>query len=525
MIRDGTLRMMVALVGLLVLAAGLPVPAGAQGNVLRVAIETNPPTLDPHMSTAFVVRELSGHVFEGLINIGEDYGLVPQLAKSWEISADGKTYTFFLREGVRFHNGKVMTAADVKASIERFMKVGARARDLAVIDSIEIVDDHTVRIRLKEALGAFPGLLANPVTIVAIMPKELVEGATEHLRVPNLVGTGPFLYESWVPDQRIVLKRFESYTRDTSQPKSGLAGDRMALVDEVRIIPVLETASRVAGIERGEYDVATSLPWTSYNRLAEHAQVNPVVIRPFTQVILQLNQNIPPFNDLKVRQAVQAGLNMDVVMRAVAGGQTAAYRLQPSLFFPEQEVWYSDVNGHLYDQRDLAKARRLLQESSYDGQPIILLTNRDIDWLYRTALAVQPQLEAIGFKVELRVLDWPGQVAAQRDGRGGQGDFHIATNGVSTRPEPSAWNYLFQCGATYESYGYCDGEMDAYLMAGMVSLNPAERRQAYVDVQKRFHETIPFLRIGDLFILDAFRTNVHGFETWFLRRYWNVERR
>src|SRR5690606_28131689 len=100
------------------------------------------------------VRELSNHVFETLVNIGQDYGLAPQLATHWDVSEDGLTYTFHLRRGVKFHNGKEMTAEDVKASIERFMRVGARAADLRSIDQVRVVDPYTVEIVLKEPLGA-----------------------------------------------------------------------------------------------------------------------------------------------------------------------------------------------------------------------------------------------------------------------------------------------------------------------------------------------------------------------------------
>src|SRR5690606_3086385 len=120
--------------------------------------------------------------------------------------------------------------------------------------------------------------------------------------------------------------------------------------------------------------------------------------------------------------------------------------------------------------------------------PIIFLTNRDYEWMYRAALAVVPQLEAIGFNVELRIVDWPSQVAIQRDGRNGKGDFHMATNGISTRPEPSAFNYLLQCGATWETYGYCDAEMDQYLHQGLQGRTTEERKAAYDRVQQRFYE-------------------------------------
>lgn len=494
--------------------------ATAQGpKVLRVATDTNLPWLDPHMGTAFTLRELSSHVFEGLVTIGEDYGIIPQLAESWTVSADGTEYTFKIRSDVRFHGGRTVTAEDVKASIDRFVQFGARRGDLGAIRAVTVVDPLAVRIALKEAQGSFLGALANPVALLAIMPKELVENAKDPLQPPRLVGTGPFRLADWVRDQQITLKRFDDYSRDRRMPASGLGGDRAALVDEVHIVSTGESATRFAGLERGDFDYAMALSPTAYERLRASTALEPIVLKPFTQVILQLNANRPPFNQVKARQAVSRGLDMEAVMRGVTGNQPAFYRLQPSVFFPEQRVWHSTAGQELYNRKNVDLARRLLKESGYDGRPIALVTNRDIEWLYRAAVPVKPQLEAIGFKVDLAVGDWPGQIARQK-----AGDFDMATNGISTRPEPTGFDYLFRCGASYETYGYCDPEMDRALAAGVREREPERRAQAYAQAQKQFYESVPLVKIGDMFQLDGASKAVKGYRVFFLRRFWNVSK-
>jgi peptide/nickel transport system substrate-binding protein len=498
--------------------AGLA-PADAQPKVLRVATDTNLPWLDPHMGTAFTLRELSSHVFEGLVTIGEDYGVIPQLAESWTVSGDGLDYTFKLRASVKFHNGKTVAADDVKASIDRFVQFGARKGDLAKVAAVTAVDPLTVRITLKEAQGSFLGAMANPVALLAIMPKDLVAGAKDPLQPPNLVGTGPFRLAEWVRDQQITLKRFDDYARDRRRPASGLGGDREALVDEVHVISTGESATRLAGLERGDFDYAMALAPTAYERVRTAAALEAVVLKPFTQVILQLNAGRAPFNQVKARQAVSRGLDMEAVMRGVTGNQPAFFRLQPSFFFPEQRVWHNTAGQDLYNAKNLELARRLLKESGYDGRPLVLVTNRDIEWLYRAAVPVKPQLEAIGFKVELAVRDWPGQIAQQKEGQ-----FDMATNGVSTRPEPTGFDYLFRCGASYETYGYCDPEMDKALAAGVREREPEKRAQAYAQAQRQFYETVPFVKVGDMFQLDGASKAVKGYRVFFLRRFWNVSK-
>jgi peptide/nickel transport system substrate-binding protein len=258
---------------------------------------------------------------------------------------------------------------------------------------------------------------------------------------------------------------------------------------------------------------------TAYERVRGAAALEAIVLKPFTQVILQLNASRAPFNQVKARQAVSRGLDMDAVMRAVTGNQPAFYRLQPSFFFPEQRVWHNTIGQELYNGKNVDLARRLLKESGYDGRPLTLVTNRDIEWLYRAAVPVKPQLEAIGFKVELAVRDWPGQIAQQKEG-----NFDMATNGVSTRPEPTGFDYLFRCGASYETYGYCDPEMDKALAAGVREREPERRAQAYAQAQKQFYETVPFVKVGDMFQLDGASKALKGYRVFFLRRFWNVSK-
>ena len=504
---------------LLVVLVASAAPAIAQqaSKVLRVATDTNLPWLDPHMGSAFGLRELSSHVFEGLVTIGEDHAVIPQLADGWTVSSDGLQYTFKLRAGVKFHNGKTLTAEDVKASIERFVQYSVRRGDVAAVQSVTVVDPLTVRISLKEAQGSFLGAMANPVSLLGIMPKEIVEGAKEPIQPPNLIGTGPFRLVEWQRDQRIILRRFPDYSRDRRMPQSGLGGDREVLVDEVQIISIVEIATRLAALERGDVDYAISLAPSSYDRLRASATNVPIIIKPFTEIVLQLNANRAPFNNVKARQAVSRGLDMEPIMRAVTGNQPAFYRLQPSFFFPEQKVWHNTEGSNVYNSKNVDLARQLLRESGYDGRPIAFVTNRDYDWQFRTAVSVKPQLEAIGFKVDLQVRDWPGQIAQQQET-----NFDMATNGVSTRPEPTGFNYLFQCGAGRETYGYCDPEMDKWLIAGLRAGDPNQRAQAYAMAQRQFYETVPLVKVGDLFILDGASKALDGYRVFFLRRFWNV---
>jgi peptide/nickel transport system substrate-binding protein len=511
----------VIVAGLLIILTAIAGPALGQSQaprVLRIATDTNLPWLDPHVGPQFALREIATHVFETVVTVGADHGVIPQLASAWTVSPEGLHYTFTLRSGVRFHNGKILNAEDVKASLERYLQVGVRRADLGGIQTVTVVDPLTVRVSLKEPQGSFLGVLAVPLGMIAIMPKEIAERSREPLTPPNLIGTGPFQLVEWQRDRQITLRRFPDYSRD-ARPASGLGGERRAMVDEIHVISILESGTRLAALERGDVDYAIALPPTSYERLVNSSTLRPVVIKPFVQVVVQMNASRPPFNNVKARQAVSRGLDMEAIMRAVTVNQPAFYRLQPSIFFPEQQVWHNMEGRTVYNSKNLDLAKRLLQESGYDGRTITFVTIRDIEYMYRAALTVKPQLEAIGFKVDLAIRDVPGQIALQRDW-----NFDMATNGMTTRTDPTAYNYLLQCGASWETYGYCDNDMDKWLVVGLRIRDPERRAHAYAQAQRAFYDTVPFVKIGDFHSMDGANQALKGYQVFFQRRFWNVSK-
>ena len=158
------------------MALGVGVPAGwagapVQGGVLRVALTASAPTLDPHAGTHLAIREIGFHLFENLLTFDAKFQIVPQLAERWEVSADGKVYTFHLRTGVKFHNGREMTAEDVKASVDRFRAIAPRRNELDDMEKIEVTGPATVRVTLKRVNAAFLAAIANPICQLAILPK------------------------------------------------------------------------------------------------------------------------------------------------------------------------------------------------------------------------------------------------------------------------------------------------------------------------------------------------------------------
>lgn len=513
------------MLALAVLAVMLIVPAGtfAATDVVNVALDASPTTPDPHWSTQTSSRIIAAHVFECLVTTGENYEVIPQLATGWTSSEDGRVWRFYLRKGVRFHNGKEMTADDVKASVERFMAVSPRKGDLSFVDRIEVAGPYEVDFYLKEAAGTFLEALANPHVLVAIMPAEIARAkANEELKPSEVIGTGPYKLVQYYPDVRIQLERFEGYTPDTSRPMSGLGGEKRAIFKTVNFLPVREPAARLAGLEGGLYDFAQGIPIANYGTiLAKKGIIEPEIVKPQWGIYLEINHAEYPTNNVKFRQALMAALDMKAIMEVVTGGNEAFYRVQPSVFFPEQTAWYTPAGGEVYNRPDLEKVKRLLKESGYRGEPIVILSNQSYDWMYRTTLAVFQQLRAAGINAKLEFSDWATQLAKARSLKG----WHLNQTGWSLRFSPAALGVSLVTGGG-NAYGYSNPRMDSLFARLARELDPAKRKAIYEEIQRLIYTDIPILRIGDYFGLDARRSDLVGYKSWYvIPRMWNVSRK
>src|SRR5437870_5270180 len=248
-------RGFVALVATLLLASSASAAeTPKRGGVLRVGNLGEPPSLDAHWTTASITETLTNHLYEGLYSLDASNRPIPMLAESHTVSRDGLTYTFKLRQGVKFHNGKEMTSEDVVPSLARWSKQSIYGKALfAQVADWKALDKYTVEMKLKEKSAIVLISLAVPNNFGAIYPKEIAEKFPPEVKATEWVGTGPFKLAEWKPDQYIRMVRFDEYRSRNEQP-NGYGGGKTAYVDEIRWHPVPEVATRVAQVETGELD-------------------------------------------------------------------------------------------------------------------------------------------------------------------------------------------------------------------------------------------------------------------------------
>ena len=491
-----------------------PLAATAQetpraGGVLKAAMIGEPPTLDTHTTTATIAYQIAWHIFETLYTYDRSFQPIPLLAESHTVSDGGKRYTITLRKNVKFHNGATLTAADAAASLMRWGRVHTTGKTIfKTVEAVEAKDPLTLVIHLKEPSGSLLYALGSPY--LAIHPKSVIESAGEQ-PVKEYIGTGPFRFVEHRPDRHIRLARFKDYSARSDAP-DGLGGKRTAWVDEIRFMPVPDLAVRVAGIESAEYHFAQTLKPDQYDRLKQNPKLDLPIVNPSSWVTAAPNHKQGVMTNKKIRQAMQAALDMDAVMTG-AMGHKAFFRVDGALYFPEQGVFHTPVGVTAYNLKNKERARSLLKEAGYTGQPIRWLTTKEYDYHYNSAVVAKQQMEDVGFKVDLQVVDWATVV--QRRSKPELWD--VFTTGITFGPDPALTSNL-QC--NWPGW-WCHEEKERLLAELLRENDPKKRRAVIEKIQAVFYEDVGRIKMGDVFALYATR-DLKGFNSGPFLHFWDT---
>jgi len=489
-----------------------------KGGELTFASEAKINSLDMHASNVISTRNVAMNLYESLMTRNEKNEPILELADSLAVSPDGMSFTFKLRPGIHFHNGKELSSADVVASFDRYAKIGLERAMLENVEKWEAPDGATFVIRLKKAQPTFIEDLSSFSVPIVIIPAESKDDPPQRL---NIVGTGPFQLVEFVPDSHVKLKRYEGYKPNTQLgERTGFGGYKVACLDSINYRIVTEPGARVAGLETGEFQAVEDVPTKAQAELKKNTKITLLPLENWWIHAAYPNTAIPPTDNLLVRKAIQAALDMDEIMEASTDG---AYRLNVGFQYPGR-ITYTDAGKETYNIKNPELAKKYLKEAGYNGEPLILLTNKDYTSMYNAALVVAEQLKAIGMNVKLEVLDWPASL--QRWDKGGPG-WNFFFNGTGTQPAlgPLATMKFF-VPPTNIAYHPKDNVADPDLVAAyadMVSQPKAEDRQAaFARMQKVILEKVYALPFGSLTKVQAVRENVKGFTPFRIPRFSNV---
>lgn len=500
------------------LLASLAPPAGhAQsdapkpGGTLIYANNSGPGALDPQMSASLVELEVIHHMYEGLVTIDENYDTKPLLAKSIDVSDDGRTFAFHLREGLKFHDGSDLTSADVLATFERYAKISPNAKALAGVEGYETPDPLTFVVKLKETNAVFVDVLKTPVYPFVILPAEAKD---VEARMIDPVGSGPYKLGEWVKDSHLTLERFDGYVADDRPGPDGYAGRKTALLDKIRYNFVPEANARVAAMQTGEADVTTALPDELLARLSGQKGIKPVVIFPFCQQYLIVHSQQAPTNDPKIREALRTAVDVDEMI-AVTGGNG---RKNHSMVYPEGAYYQGDAMAKYYDQADPETAKALLEEAGYDGQELVLQTNTNYDYMRDSILVLAEQLKDAGFKVKIDITDWTTNASNMQKGTGG---WNVSTTSFCSNPllGPQQWQTMIY------NFPHVEGDVvldDAYAKF-YTSLDFADRKAAWSTIEDDVLKNAYMIKVQDRGSNRAYNADkVKGFRDYYMNHFWDV---
>ncbi|SHH39580.1 ABC transporter substrate-binding protein [Pollutimonas bauzanensis] len=505
------------------LSLGAAVPAGAlaaaqaaaqpeRGGTLNIAYPANPATLDPHLTTNQATRDVARNIFEQLLTLDDKYQVVPELAESFRISDDGLAYTFVLRKGISFHNGQPLTADDVVASMDKWLKTSTQGKANLQGARFAKVDDATVRMTLEKPSLLGPNILADTAPFPGIMPKSVIDAAGGK-GIAEYIGTGPYKLKEWRPDQYVLLTRYDGYVSRT-EPSSGLAGAKHAWLDNIYFRYVTDESTRLAGIITGEYDLALGLPLDNAAQIDATDGVSNYFASGGT-ITYVFNKAQGPFADLKLRQAFNEALDYNAALVATYS-DPRFFELDPSLSLPTQAQWHTTAGKPYYNRHDLDAARKLVKESGYKGEEVVILTTRDYPEHFSFAVVAQQTLKSIGVKSRLDVYDWATLQERRRDPK----NFDVFAMTFAVRPTINQNPYLASS-AKYAGLSNSP-EIDRSLAEITAAPSLAAARPLIERLEKEVWEYLPVVKVGNIQQLYAVRDNVRGLDDLIGPVLWNV---
>lgn len=500
-----------------VLAAALTVSAHAQdapkqGGEIVVGHQASVKMLDPYFSLEHGARFIYNHVYEALLSRDESNAPATDLARSYEASPDNMTFSFKLRPGITFHDGKPLTSEDVKASLERAARVHVDKAIFTGLESIQTPDELSVVVTFSEPKPSFIDSLSSPRAAFSIIPAYDSDKEAAEL---SWIGTGPYKLEAFQPDSHATLVRNENYTpNDAYDGTDGLVGKKVPYLDKITFRWVAEDAARVAGLEAGELDVIEVLNAPAAERLAQDQKFQIFEQSDWEIFSLYVNHTLAPTDNLKFRQALQIGLAMEPIMAIATNDK---YALSHGWQYPSQDYFAADAGDEIYNVADLEKAKALLQESGYDGEEIILMTRDDPDAL-NAAVVATSQFRDLGVNVKLEVYDFATAFAKLKD----HATWNLWFDKMGTATWVGPYFVLQRFAGENARQGVNDPELVQLLKELTGKPTDAERKVAFAAFQQKMADDVVAIKIGDASRLQAARAAVKGYVPFRVMRMWNV---
>jgi peptide/nickel transport system substrate-binding protein len=505
--------------------------ARAEGakKTLRFIAQSDLRVLDPIWTTAYITRNHGYMVFDTLFAIDAEFAPHPQMVGEYGISPDKLTYQFKLRDGLGFHDGLPVRGADCVASVKRWMARDSHGQSLAtVLDQIKPDGDTAFTLKLKEPFSLLIDAFAKISSLALFIMPERLANTDPFTQVTEMVGSGPFKFikDEFQPGHQVIYVRNTEYVpRD--EPSSWASGGKVAKVDRVEWLYIPDAMTKVAALNAGEADWWENPPLDLIPALASNPDITIALADPLpSPIMVKFNHLLPPFDNVKMRQAVLAVASQADFLTALAGDQKN-WHLCPSFFTCGTPMANDAGSAALTGPRDFEKAKKLVAEAGYKGEKIVVLDAVDQPVAHSQALVASDLLKKLGLNVELQAMDW-GTLVTRRASMepiatGGWNIF--ATGWVGADLLDPGGNPTLRTNGKKGHFGWpSDDNIEELRTQWLKATTLDERKKLAALIQDRAFEIVPYIPTGQWTPKTAYRKNLKGIIQAPPFLMWNVEK-
>lgn len=482
--------------------------------------------LDPGISTAYILRNYGYMVYDTLLARDSKGQVQPQMA-SWTVSEDGKTYTFKLRDGLKWHDGKPVTAADCVATIQRWDQVDKTGQVMAsLMSDIKVVDDKTFTLTFKEPTGIALLALSKPSGIAPFMMPEEVAKAPISTPITSTIGSGPFKFDaaSYQPGVKAVFLKNTDYV-PRPEPADGLAGGKVVKVDKVVWTAMPDPMTAMSALMSGEIDYIEQAQHDLLPLIDGNSDFGLQIIpKQASQNLVRLNFTQPPFDNLKMRKAVLLALGQQAMLDAQIGAGSDKGHTCAAVFGCSSN-YASDYDADEIIKPHPAEAKALLKEAGYDGAPIMLMAATDLPALTPQGPVIAQQLRDAGFNVNMMSMDWASVVARRASkepvDKGGWNIFST-TNVLPDVGDPVGFIGTAAGGKT-AWFGWPDvPEIEKLRSDFAQATDPAKQKEIAVQIDKLAIDNVVMIPMGEFSNINAYSKKLSGMPEAEAPVFWNV---
>jgi len=502
------------------------VHAQKRGQTLRFVAQADLKTLDPVWTTAYITRNHGYLVYDTLFGTDEQQQIKPQMIDQVTVSTDGMKYTFTLRDGLRWHDGQPVRSEDCVESLKRWGKKDRFGQLLmAHTGKIAPVDQKTFTLELAERFGPVLDALGKPSGSVPFMMPAQIAATSPDKEIKEVVGSGPFKFvrEEWQPGNAVYVRNPDYVPRN--EAPSGSTGSKKAYLDRViwRDIPDQEAAA--AALAAGEVDWWEFPPLDFIPKIEQNPALRIFVYDPLgAQGWLRPNHLHPPFNNRKAREALLHMMDQVTYLHLSIG--------QPKYYWPCFSVfacggpYATKAGAEPMMKHDLARARQLVRESGYDGRPIVVIHPTNYPHLEHAAPVTRQRLEAIGFNVEVRPMDWSKNLAVRASkeppSKGGWNILH--TYFIAADVMNPAVHFGISGAGSGAWFGWPNiPQIEKLTTSWVRATDQTKRKELADDIQKIALGEVAYVPWGEWSLPTAFRKNVQGVLKFAAPVFWNVK--